>query len=90
MSAVSTASTHPGQSGLQPTQGGLQSQASLGSQMGGQSSPMDLGPMPPTDASKRGGNANNMPNLQAGRLGLGLGLKPTAATGKCTLRLCST
>ena len=88
ISAASTASTHPAQptqtqSGLQPIQSGLQSQASLGSQAGGQSSPMDIGPGAASDASsKRGGNAAaNMPSLQAGRLGLGLGLKPTANTG---------
>ncbi|KAK9846817.1 hypothetical protein WJX84_000705 [Apatococcus fuscideae] len=60
------------------------SAASLGSQAGGQSSPMDIGPGATSDASsKRGGNAAaNMPSLQAGRLGLGLGLKPTANTGQ--------
>lgn len=95
MSAVSTASTLPGQSthsgvqppqaqsGHQPAQSGLQSQASLGSQAGGQSSPMDIGAGAASDASsKRGSNAAaNMPSLQPGRLGLGLGLKPTANTG---------
>ena len=89
MSAVSTASTLPGQpthSGVQPPQpqSGLQSQASLGSQAGGQSSPMDIGAGAASDAaSKRGSNAAaNMPSLQPGRLGLGLGLKPTSNTGE--------
>ena len=105
LSAVSTASTHHGQStqsgsmnlqptqsaslGLQPSQGGLQSQASLGSQAGSQSSPMEIMPAASSEAPKRAGNpAANMPALQAGRLGLGLGLKPAATTGtsKC-LRL---
>lgn len=101
MSAVSTASTLPGQpghngvqpmqaqGGHQPTQSGLQSQASLGSQAGGQSSPMDIGAGAASDtSSKRGSNAAaNMPSLQSGRLGLGLGLKPTANTGKLRRQL---
>ncbi len=82
------APTQSGSMGLQPTQGvlsGLQSQASLGSQAGGQSSPMEIISAASSEAPKRGGNpAANMPALQAGRLGLGLGLKPAATTGMLT------